>query len=109
MLSITAEQPPLAADPEGIIRVGGMWVTLDTVVEAFTEGLSAEETVQQYPTLRLAQVYGAITYYVNHQGEVDDYLTQRNAEAAIIRQQNEARFDMNGLRARLLARRAEQK
>jgi uncharacterized protein (DUF433 family) len=109
MISIAAEPPPLAADPEGVIRVGGTRVTLDIVVEAFNEGLSAEEIVQQYPSLRLVHVYGAITYYLNHQREVNDYLAQRNAEAAIVRQQNEARFDMTGLRARLLARRAEQK
>ncbi len=105
MLSILAERPPLAADAEGVIRVGGTRVTLDTVVEAFNEGLSAEEIVQQYPSLRLAHVYGTITYYLNHKADVDDYLKQRKTEAATIRQVNEARFEMTGLRARLLARR----
>jgi uncharacterized protein (DUF433 family) len=105
VLSIIAEQPPLGPDHEGVIRVGGSRVTLDTVVEAFNEGLAAEEIVQQYPTLSLAHVYGAITYYLNHKLSVDEYIAQRQTEAKTIRQQNEARFDMSGLRARLLARR----
>jgi uncharacterized protein (DUF433 family) len=109
MLSIIAESPPLMADNEEVIRVGGSRVTLNTVVEAFNEGLSAEEIVQQYPTLRLSHVYGAIAYYLNHQAEVDEYLAQQQAEAAIVRQQNEARFDLSALRARLLARREGQK
>ena len=105
MISFVSEPPPLAVDGEGVIRVGATRVTLDTVFEAFNEGLSAEEIVQQYPSLRLADVYGAIAYCLNHQSSVKEYLMQRKAEAVIIRQQNEARFDMAGLRARLLARR----
>src|SRR4051812_46279551 len=98
MLSIIAEQPPLSSDVEDVIHVGGTRVTLDTVIQAFNEGLSAEEIVQQYPTLRLAHVYGTISYYLNHKTDVDDYLEQRKTQAAVTRQQNEAHFDMSGLR-----------
>ena len=108
MLSISAEHPPLTADTDGVIRVGGSRVTLDTIVEAFNEGLAAEEIIQQYPTLRLADVYGTITYYLNHRNAVDDYLVQRQSEGERIRQENEERFHLADLRARLLARRDEQ-
>ncbi len=108
MLSIVAELPPLTVDSEGVIRVGRTRVTLDTVFEAFNEGLTAEEIVQQYPVLRLADVYGAIAYCLNHQPAVNEYLERRRAESAAVRRQNEARFDMTGLRARLLARREGQ-
>ena len=105
MLSISAEHPPLVIDSDGVIRVGETRVTLDTIAEAFNEGLAAEEIVQQYPTLKLADIYGAIAYYLNHRNAVDDYLVQRRSEGERIRQENEARFDLADLRARLLARR----
>lgn len=50
-------------------------------------------------------MYAVIGYYLKHQPEVDAYLQQREAEAARIRQENEARFDPTGVRERLLARR----
>ncbi len=88
----------------GVIRVGGTRVTLDTIVEAFDEGLTAEEIGQQYPTLTLADIYGAITYYLNHKDAVDEYLAQRSSASEKIRQENEMRFNLAELRARLLER-----
>lgn len=34
-----------------------------------------------FPVLSLEQVYGAITYYLGHRGEVDAYLQQMNVDA----------------------------
>ena len=42
---------PLALDVDGVMRLAGARVTLDTMVDAFQEGATAEETVQQYPSL----------------------------------------------------------
>ena len=41
-LSIAVEPLPLSKDADGVVRVGGTRVTLDTLVEAFHEGLTAE-------------------------------------------------------------------
>jgi uncharacterized protein (DUF433 family) len=108
-LVIANEPIPLEKDVDGVIRVGGTRVTLDTVVTAFKEGATAEEIVSQYPTLALADVYAVISYYLRHQPEVEAYLRQRQQLAEAIRQQNEARFDPHGIRDRLLARQAKQK
>ena len=51
---------PLQTDADGVIRVGGTRVTLETVVEAFQQGATAEEIVQQYPSLALAEVYAVL-------------------------------------------------
>jgi len=107
-LVIAVEPIPLETDANGVVRVGGTRVTLDTVVAAFQEGATAEEIVFQYPSLNLADVYAAITYYLRHRSEVEAYLEQRQARADEVRKQNEARFDPQGIRERLLARRAEQ-
>jgi uncharacterized protein (DUF433 family) len=103
--SSVTEVIPLEVDPDGTVRVGKTRVTLDTVIAAFTEGATAEEIVQQYPSLQLADVYHVIGYYLRRPSEVDAYLQQRRAQADAVRQQNEARFDPQGVRDRLLARR----
>lgn len=106
-LTINAEPVPLAVNADGVVRVGGTRVTLDTVLHAFKQGATAEEIVQRYPSLRLGDVYASIAFYLNHQEDVEAYLRQRQQQAQEIRQMNEARFDPQGLRDRLLARRVE--
>ncbi|HBH04814.1 MAG: hypothetical protein A2W08_04185 [Candidatus Rokubacteria bacterium RBG_16_73_20] len=101
----TIERVPIHTDADGVIRVGGTRVTLDTVVAAFDAGATAEEIVQQYPSVALADVYSVIGYYLRHPSEVRAYLTQRQRQSAEVREQNERRFDPSGVRDRLLARR----
>jgi uncharacterized protein (DUF433 family) len=105
-LEFTTEAIPLAVDSEGVVRVGDTRVTLDTVLAAFSEGATAEEIVQQYPSLKLADVYQVIGYCLRQSSEVDAYLRQRKDRADVIRKQNESRFDPEGVRDRLLARSA---
>ncbi len=104
-LVVAAQRVPLVTDADGVVRVGSTRVTLDTIVAAFCEGLTAEEIVSQYPSLRLADVYQVIGYFLDHQAEVDAYLQARQHQAAEIRRDNETRFDPAGIRDRLLARR----
>lgn len=92
-------------DDGGVLRVGGTRVTLDTVVQAFAEGTTPEEIVQQYPSLRLADVYYVIGYYLDHVSDVALYIQQREQSALSVRELNEAKFDPIGIRDRLLARR----
>jgi uncharacterized protein (DUF433 family) len=106
-LTIEADPVPLSADPEGTVRVGGTRVTLDTVIRTFEDGSSAEEITNKYPTLRLADVYSVIGYYLRHKNKVRAYLQLREEEADLIRQAVEARWPSDGLRERLLARHAE--
>jgi len=94
----------LKTDIDGIVRVGNTRVTLDTVIIAFREGATAEEIVSQYSSLLLADVYAVIGYYLQQQPEIEAYLSQREKIANEVRQQNEARFNQQGIRNRLLAR-----
>lgn len=107
-LVVTTDPVPLSTDPDGVVRVAHTRITLDTVVAAFLEGATAEEIVQQYPALHLADVYAVISYYLRYQDEVHAYLLLRQQQAAFIRAQNEARFLSTDVRARLLARRQQQ-
>lgn len=104
-ISLAAQTVPLRIDADGAVRVGATRVTLDTVVGAFTEGATAEEIVQRYPSLELADVYSVIGYCLRRTAEVDAYLRGRKEQAAAVQRENEARFDPQGIRDRLLARR----
>jgi uncharacterized protein (DUF433 family) len=110
-MSLVLEAPPmpLKSDNHGVIRVGKTRVPLDTVVYVFNQGASPEEIVMSYPTLDLTDVYAVINYYLYNRDEVDAYLHQREAEATRIQAENEKRFPSEGIRARLLSRRRENK
>jgi uncharacterized protein (DUF433 family) len=104
-LSSATEIIPLAEDAEGIIRVGNTRVTLETVIAAFSEGATAEKIVQRYPSLHLADVYDVIGFCLRRPSDVDACLQRRRDQAEAVRRKNEARFDPEGVRDRLLARR----
>jgi len=74
---------------DGAYRITGSRVSLDTVVCDFLSGLSPESIADNYDTLSLEQVYGAITYYLAHRTEVDSHLRR-----------NHAKFDKLRLQAR---------
>jgi uncharacterized protein (DUF433 family) len=95
---------PLKTDKDGVIRVSKTRVTLDTIVAAFLEGLTAEEISVQYPVVPLADVYSVIGYYLHQKKKVEIYLKRREKIAEQVRRQNAARFDQSGIRERLLAR-----
>lgn len=105
-LPLDPEHVPLRIDENGVARVGQTRVTLDTIVGTFRFGETAEGIVESYPTLRLADVYRILGYYLLHRDAVDAYVARREREASQLRQEIEADLTPTGLRARLLARRA---
>lgn len=104
-LPLPAQTPPLRVSPDGVILVASTRVPLETIVYVFNRGATAEEIVQQYPTLSLSDVYLVLGYYLQYRADVDDYIQQQRNESAQVRRENEARFDPTGIRERLLARR----
>ena len=103
-LTISSDPAPLVADAQGVVRVRGSRVRLDTVIYAFNQGATAEEILQQYPSLALSDIYATIGYYLQHRVSVDAYLDERRGEHDRVRQLNESRSDPAGLRERLLKR-----
>jgi uncharacterized protein (DUF433 family) len=106
-LKVVPQSPPIETNADGVMLVGNTRVTLDTVVTAFEYGATAEEIVHRYPSLKLADVYAVIAFYLNHQQEIEIYLQQRNQQAQVIRQANESKLDPQVMRDRLLARKIE--
>ena len=60
--------------------VAGTRVSLDSVVYAFRRGASPESIQRSFPLLMLEQVYGAITFYLARQSEIDTYLRRGDEE-----------------------------
>ena len=106
-LVIETQPIPLDVDANDVVRVGETRVTLDTVIEAFLEGATAEEIAQQYSSLTLPDIYSVIGYYLDQIAEVNHYLQRRKKQAQKTRQENENRFDPEGIRDRLLARKED--
>ena len=71
---MTTPSDHVRTDEQGVLRVGNSRVMLDSVVAAYLQGHSAETIQQQFPTLTLGAVYGAIAHYLEHQPAIDDYL-----------------------------------
>ena len=69
--------------------ISGTRVSLDSIVYAFLNGQTAETIAQSFPSLSLEQVYGAITYYLAHRAEIDQYL--RKSEETFEAQREAAR------------------
>ena len=67
----------IRSDEHGVRRVGSSQVMLDSIVAAFDLGHTAETIQQQYPSLSLEEVYGAITYYLANADEVKEYLRRQ--------------------------------
>jgi len=104
--AFVAAPVPLQEGADGVIRVSGTRVTLDSVLHAFQGGAAAEEIAYRFPTVPLGDIYAVISYYLQETERVDAYLARREAHAAEVRRENEARFPSEGIRERLLARKA---
>ena len=106
---MTVAQPseivPLHTDPNGVVRVGGTRLTLETLVAAFDRGSTAEEICEDFPGLELSDVYAVLTYTLRHRPEVDRYLLDRRRAGDEIRREIESTPENRRLRERLLKRR----
>jgi uncharacterized protein (DUF433 family) len=66
-------------------RESGYWITgtrisLDSIVYAFKRGAAPESIQRAFPLLTLEEIYGAITFYLAHEQEIDIYLAQADPE-----------------------------
>jgi uncharacterized protein (DUF433 family) len=88
-----------------VLRIGRSRVSLDVVVEHYESGMTPEDLIREYDSLELADVHGAIEYYLRHRQAVQEYLTNRREDAAALRQEIETRHP-RVTRQELMARRS---
>lgn len=104
-LAVAADPTPIRIDQGGVARVGDTRVRLASVLYLYSRRSTPEEIQESFPALSLAEVYGAIAYYLRHRPEVDSYLAEQEAESERLRREVDSRPDVKRLRARLLRQR----
>lgn len=104
MFTIENQEVALRKDASGVLRVGKSRVTLDLVIYEFNQGETPEEIAMHYPSVKLEDVYSVVSYYLNNRTRVDAYLQERKKHADQIRQEINARPEVQELRRKLLAR-----
>ena len=84
----------------GAYRIAATRVSLDSVIYSYRRGNLPETIQRQFSTLGLAQIYGAIAFYLSNREEIDEYLKQGEIEHEKWRQRQReadpefyARFD----------------
>ncbi len=60
--------------------VAGIRISLDSIVYGFNAGQSPEAIQEDFPALKLSQIYGAIAFYLDHKAEIDKYLEDTKRE-----------------------------
>src|SRR2546422_4252116 len=107
-MSVTLEGTqtvPLGLDDDGVIRVTGSRVSLDTIIDEFKHGATAEQIQEDFPSLSLREIYGVIAYYLDHRDAVEDYLRDQTQAGEQTRERLESRPGLAELQARVRARR----
>lgn len=100
---------PLTENEHGVLRVSGTRVSLDSVIGSFEQGDTPEQIVQNFPVLRLDDVYAVITYYLRNQEKVLAYLGEQDRQAEALRKKIQREFPTNHLRDRVLKQQRRKK
>ncbi len=87
LMETTTKHCYVACDPavlggEPIIK--GTRTPVRAVVENWRLGLSPEEIVVHLPHLTLAQVFDALSYYSDHQKEIDTFIEKNRIPEKLI-------------------------
>src|SRR5262245_30246521 len=106
-LTLEARPVPLTRDADGTLWVTGTPIPLERVIECHKAWLTPEAIVESFDSLRLADVYAVISYYLDHTEAVEQYLREEDRKAEEIRRRIEARQPPRpGFREELLRRNA---
>ena len=101
---------PLVVTEHGTIRIKGSRVSLDSIIHHFKLGATAEQIVQNFPSLSLGDVYSSIAYYLTRRQQIEEYLQQQETEADALQEQLESKpvyqAEIAELRSRILGRRS---
>jgi uncharacterized protein (DUF433 family) len=65
---------------DGCYWIKGTRISLDSIVHAFNRGAAPESIKRSFPLLSLEEIYGAITFYLSHEHDIDAYLAQSEAD-----------------------------
>ena len=85
MTSVTPSH--ISLDDRGVAWIEGTRTKVkELVIEKLAFGWSPEELHRQHPHLPLAKIYAALSYYFEHQPEIDADMERDHLEIAGLRQ-----------------------
>lgn len=92
----------------GRMLVGDSRISLDSIYYGFRNGETPESITQDYPPIRLADVYGAIAYILQNRERVDAYIREQEllGDLAEVDLRRKYGKEMAEFRERVLAREA---
>ncbi len=76
------ESKPGVVDGEPVIK--GTRVSVRTIVLAWRRGIAPEEIPDHYPNITAAQVFEALSYFSDHQDEINDYIERNHVPKELI-------------------------
>jgi len=113
VVTYEAEELTMVAVLNSLIEIdekGIPWITgantkvVELVLDKLAHGSSPEEMHVQYPHLSLAQIHAALSYYYEHQAEIDADIERRDREVETLKAQQNNPLSRQELEARMRAR-----
>jgi uncharacterized protein (DUF433 family) len=101
------QNAPLRLDEDGTIRISGSRISLEAIIQQFKLGATAEQIQEDFPSLTLREIYGAIYYYLNHTEAVEKYIKEQESAAEETRRFLDEHLPTGTLRERIRARRQQ--
>ena len=90
---------------EGVPWIAGANTkVVEVALDKIAYGWSPEEMHRQHPHLSMAQIHAALSYYYEHQAEVDADIERRNREVEVLRAQHQNPLTRQELESRLRER-----
>lgn len=77
----------IEVDDRGVAYIKGKRFKVVVIVMDMMNGMSPAEIQQNHPHLSLAEVHAALTYYYDHQAELDAWIDQSWREAQRLREE----------------------
>lgn len=77
--------------PGGGYRIAGSRVGLECIVVAYLDGQSAETIRDNFPSLSLEAIHGAIAMYLRNREEFNDYMAQLSVRYEELKQESDKR------------------
>jgi uncharacterized protein (DUF433 family) len=71
--------------------ISGTRLRVQDVVEHFQAGRTLDDIIEAYPSYSRAEILSALTYYYDHQQEMDESIARRRQEADALLTEIEAR------------------
>ncbi|SRR5579884_3815532 len=82
---------PYVEERDGRYYVHGSRVPLDPLIYDWSNGVSPETIRENFPVLTLAEIYGAIAYYLDHRQELDRHFELVRTQEAVVSAELNAR------------------